>query len=180
MNGMRVHMPPLRQVLAEAPGELGRYVRWFVEEKLVEPGQVEAWTERVTSAIEATAPDYGWPGNLRELGHWVDSYILSNGHVDPPGKRAPASAAAATRTRPPAERGATEGGAVSSSELLGPMAKLGQVTSADLESAYVTWVHVLTGQNRAETARITGRNWRTIGHLIDPARLYRWLRKAKK
>src|SRR6185437_8879259 len=56
MNGMRVHMPPLRQMLAEAPGELGRYVRWFVEEKLVEPDQVEAWTERVTSAIEATAP----------------------------------------------------------------------------------------------------------------------------
>ena len=67
-----------------------------------------------------------------------------------------------------------------SSGILGPRAKEGEVTVEELNRAYVTRVHVLTDQNQSETARRTGLNWRTVGRMIDPVRLARWLGRGKK
>ena len=39
----------------------------------------------------------------------------------------------------------------------------------------MTRVHVLTRQNKAETARRTGLDWRTVRKWLDPVRVARWL-----
>ena len=61
--------------------------------------------------------------------------------------------------------------------MLGPKAKEGTITVDELTRAYVTRVHAMTHQNRSETARRTGLNWRTVGQMIDPERLVRLLRQ---
>jgi len=43
----------------------------------------------------------------------------------------------------------------------------------------VTRVHVLTDQNKAETGRRIGLDWRTVGRWLDPARLARWVKGSK-
>ena len=74
---------------------------------------------------------------------------------------------------------APESTCLPSSGILGPKAKAGEVTLAELERAYVTQVHVLTDQNMAETARRTGLTWRTVSRKLDLARLARWLKRKK-
>ena len=56
IHGMRIHMPSLRQILAEAPEELRRYVEGFLADKLADPARVLAWTEKVVHAILTTRP----------------------------------------------------------------------------------------------------------------------------
>ena len=48
-----------------------------------------------------------------------------------------------------------------------------------LEKAYMTRGHVLTGQNIAETAMLTGVDRRTVLGKLDLARLARWLKRKK-
>jgi DNA-binding NtrC family response regulator len=179
LNGMRVHMPPLRQMLAEAPEDLRRFVQGFVAGKLDAPDRVELWTQRIVGALRTTMAGHAWPGNTRELRHYVERFVLTGGPPRPPAPpppadpRRPSGAAAA----PPQRRSTPESTCLPSSGLLGPVAKQGNVTVEELERAYVTRVFALTGMNRSATARRTGRNWRTIGRLIDPRRLLRLLKR---
>jgi ActR/RegA family two-component response regulator len=62
---------------------------------------------------------------------------------------------------------------VPSSDILGGRAKAGAIDHEELLRAYVTAVYFSTGQNKAETARLTGFHRRTVGSLIDPVRLAR-------
>jgi hypothetical protein len=66
-----------------------------------------------------------------------------------------------------------------SSGILGPRAKAGDVDHEELLRAYVTRIHARTGQNKAETARLTGFDRRTVARWIDPERLSRLLARPK-
>jgi DNA-binding NtrC family response regulator len=167
-------MPSLRQMVAEAPDEMRELVRWFVAENLDDPAGIEAWTDRVVSAIAATRAGHPWSRNLRELKNYTERYLLTEGRVSQPEVTAPAI--------PPVAAEETEPSSSSppSSGLLGPRAMEGSISVHELIRAYVTRVHVLTRQNQTETARRTGLNWRTVGQLIDPVRLLRWLQQAAK
>jgi DNA-binding NtrC family response regulator len=186
MNSVRILMPCLRQMRAESPDELGYYVRGFVEELLKDPAQVDAWTERVVRAIEAAAPGYGWPGNLRELKKFVEAYVLSGGNAPAPGAGSAVQARTAERApetrgaHPPAERPAPESLCQPSSGLVGPNAKRGAVNAEVLIQAYVNHVFLETGQNLSETARRTGLDRKTVRQKLDLPRLARWLERAPK
>ncbi len=174
MNGFHVHMPSLRQMLAEAPGELVRYVRAFVAGKLEGPEHVERWTERVTSSIRATRSDYLWTRNLRELKNYTERYVLTNGRVTEPTPvgRTPAAVIPAMVTTPlPAEgtAGTPESTCLPSSGILGPKAKKGEATLEEVNRSLATRVLVLTGQNKAETRAAVGDRLADGGRLIDPA-----------
>jgi DNA-binding NtrC family response regulator len=174
MNGVGIHMPALRRMVAEAPGEMRSYVGAFVADKVAGAPRVETWTERVVGSIVATRFGYPWPRNLRELKNYTDRYILTDGHVPPP---AVVRGAAAPR---PTEGGvAPESACVPSSGVLGPRAKAGDVSLDELDRAYVTRIYMLTGENVAETSRRTGLDRRTVQRRIDRARLVRWLSGGK-
>ena len=68
-------MPPLRQRLAELPGELDIMVRHTVHRTLGEDAP-----EMVSLALEAIqrqlGPAYAWPGNVRELEQCVRRILL--------------------------------------------------------------------------------------------------------
>ncbi len=165
MNGVTIHMPSLRQMIEEAPEELCGYVRWFVADKIEDPAQVEAWTERVVGTIHATRSGYAWPRNLRELKNYVERCLLTGAGAGAamPAVRAPAPVAVTVQSEPP-------NSLVPSSELLGPRAKKGSVTVEELTQAYVKRVHRLTRQNRSETARRTGLTWRRVGQVLERVR----------
>jgi DNA-binding NtrC family response regulator len=184
MKGMLIHMPSLRQMLAELPAELRGYVRAFVGEQYGDPVLAETWTGRVYDTICATLPGYDWPRNLRELHNYTERCLRSDELVTvpetlpPPAERAPRT----TAERPPEDCGAPESPGLPesvglpSSGLLGPVAKEGNVPVDEVMRDLVTRVSVLTGQNQSETSRRTGLNWRTVGRMIDPDRLARWLK----
>lgn len=172
MNGVPIRMPSLRQILAEAPEELPGYVRRFVADKFDDPGRVESWTARVVGSIEETRRGYAWPRNLRELKNYTERYLLTDGQMDE--AQASTGATAAEGSGTPASLG------VVSSGILGPRAKEGKVSLEELMRAYVTRMHVLTALNKAETARRTGLDWRTVKQWIDPARLGRWVARRRK
>jgi DNA-binding NtrC family response regulator len=171
INGVPIRMPPLRQMLAEAPDELRRYVRWFVAAKIDSPARVEAWTERIVRSIAATRPGDPWVRNLRELKHYTEQYLLTDGRMSTAVAMAPTAENKTARGGPAAPASIC----LPSSGILGARTKAGEISFAELIRAYVTWLYVLLGQNKAETARRTGLNWRTVSRWIDPARLVRWL-----
>ncbi len=72
--------------------------------------------------------------------------------------------------------GTPESTCLPSSGILGPRAKRGEATLEDVNRSFATRVHLLTGQNNAETARRLKADWRTVNKLIDPARIARWLK----
>jgi hypothetical protein len=62
-----IRTPTLREQLADAPSDLEDLVR-FVARRLVGPDESETVTAEVVHWIEGKlGPEYGWPGNFREL-----------------------------------------------------------------------------------------------------------------
>ena len=164
MNGVHIHMPSLRQMLAEAPDEMRHYVRAFVAKK-ISPARVETWTESVLGSIGATRLGHPWPRNLRELQHETERCLLGAGPAD----SVPVSPPAETTSPPPAAD-APESTCMPSSGNLGPRAKAGEVSAEEVTRSLVKRVHALTGENLAETARLTGLDRRTVA---------RWLKHSK-
>lgn len=174
------YLPPLRQILAEAPEELEGYVRGFVADKIADAARVEAQSARVLRSIAETRRGYAWPRNLRELKNYTERSLLMEGQVSAtPVEHAPRvvdeRAAPAVKER----AAVPESVGLVSSGLLGPRAKAGEVSLEELTRAYATRVHALTQQNKAETARRLGVDWRRVARWIDPARLGRWLTRRK-
>jgi DNA-binding NtrC family response regulator len=164
LNGVRVHMPPLRKVLAEAPEELGAYVQGFVEDAIGDGEEAEALARRVVREIQATGARYAWPRNLRELKNYVGRYVATGGRVEALEQEEEEEGSAPGVARKAVE--ATEE-APPSSGLFGRRAKAGEVSVPELTRAYVTRVYVLTGLNQSETARRTGLTRRTVMKTID-------------
>jgi DNA-binding NtrC family response regulator len=180
MNGVPIRMPSLRQVLAEAPEELHAFVRGFVADKIDDAARVEEWSARVVRSIEATRRGYAWPRNLRELKNYAERFLLTDGRMEAPEPSAQSTEQrAATPETTALPSSALPSGGIPSSGILGPRAKAGEVSLEELTRTYVTRVHVLTAQNKAETARRTGLDWRTVKKWVDPARLGRWLARKK-
>jgi len=170
MNGARVHMPSLRELRAD--GGLLEYVDRFVGAKIDDPELRCAHTMRVMRAIQDDLADHEWPRNLRELKNYTERCLLLDAgapsSVEPRPRPAPAAFPAP----------APESVALPSSGILGPRAKAGDVDHEELIRAYVTRIHALTGQNKAETARRTGFDRRTVARWIDPVRLARLVGKS--
>jgi transcriptional regulator with GAF, ATPase, and Fis domain len=173
INAMQIHLPPLRQRLADAPKELEQLVEVSVRALIDEPASVARWTERVANSIRAKLFDYPWPGNLRELNHYVERYVLTDGRMEPIAPRPRAA-------REPGPAGPAESTVLPSSGLLGPVAKEGKVSIEELNRDYVTRVYLNTGLNQTETARVTGLGWRKVGQMIDPVRLERLLEQKQR
>jgi DNA-binding NtrC family response regulator len=167
MNGLRVHMPSLRRMLVESPGEMKGYVRGFVADTIDGPERIERWTERVLESIRTHEAGNPWRRNLRELKHYVERYVLSNGRDSRPPAPPETTPAAAT---PPADE-APDTPCAPSSEILGPRAKAGEITLDELTRSFVTRVHFLTGLNKAETARRLGCDARKVSRWLDRASL---------
>jgi len=176
IKGLPIHMPPLREMLAEAPGEMEHYVRAFVAEKIDSPARVDDWTERVVRAVQATQGEYAWPGNLRELRSWTERQLLTGG---PPSGRE-GGVPVPMSPLPEGTGAAPASTCVPSSGILGRRAKAGEVTLEEVNRAFVTRVYVATNLNKAETARRLGLDTRTVQRLLDPGLLARLLGERKK
>jgi hypothetical protein len=135
--------------------------------------------------VGSIRPDEAWSGNLRALKHYTEHFIVTDGRMSAPAKIAPAGPPAAKATPeaasppPPPAPGTPESTCLPSSEILGKKTKAGKIGFVELVRAYMTWMHLLNGQNRAETARQTGVDERTVRRWLDPARLARWLKREK-
>ena len=71
-----ITVPPLRQRIAEDPGELERLVRLLVNRAL--GAEHEPLVDRVMEALgHGLPPDYAWPGNVRELEQAVRRILLT-------------------------------------------------------------------------------------------------------
>jgi DNA-binding NtrC family response regulator len=189
MNGVRIHMPPLRQMLAEDPGELGRFVRGFVVAAGIhEEEEVQAWTERITGYVAAKMPGHPWPRNLRELKNFTERFLLSGGQMAEPltvpaapvvpaaaelAPRGAAEAPAPVELQAPEGVSAPESASVSSVAILGAEAKKGKLPAGTVMVAYVTEAFFNTGENLTATAKAIELHKQTVAKLIDPVRLER-------
>ena len=186
MNGFRVHMPSLRELRAD--GGLLDYVGGFVAARIDDPDLRCTLTLRVMRSIQDTLADHDWPRNLRELKNYTERCLVA-GESGPdtvePSARALAPAAPAVTMgdpqrvpQPPPD--APQSVCVPSSGIVGWLAKDGGVDHEELIRAYVTQIYFLTGQNKAETARRSGFDRRTVDRYIDPVRLARLLQPLDK
>jgi DNA-binding NtrC family response regulator len=183
MNVIRVHMPSLRELRAD--GGLLDYVDGFVGAKLDDQARRCAVTMQVMRSIQDELGDYDWPRNLRELKNFTERCLLRLDETGPdttePSHPDPAPTVTMEDPRS-ASHGLPEAPAsvcVPSSDILGQQAKAGAVDYRELLRAYVTRIYVLTGQNKAETARLTGFHRRTLAQWIDPVRLARLIAASK-
>jgi transcriptional regulator with GAF, ATPase, and Fis domain len=183
-----VHMPPLRAILRDAPGQLRVCLRGFVARRFDTAERIDRMTDEIEAHLRVTRPDDPWVGNLRALGNYVEQYILTRGQTSVPAVRAAAVSAPAAAPTPeaggrPESRAAVSSGAVSSgavrdAQVLGPRAAELEVDADELLRVYVSWAHARSGGNKAETARVTGMDKRTVGRYLDYKRVARWM-KAK-
>jgi DNA-binding NtrC family response regulator len=178
MNGIRVHVPPLRELCAD--GGLLDYVDRFVGARIPDPDERRRLAFHVMQRCQAELGGHLWPRNLRELRNFTERCLLEGApsSIAPPSEGAPIPALPPPAPVPHVP--APESVCMPSSGLVGPTAKAGGVDHKKLLSAYVTHVYVSTGQNKAATARITGFDRRTVAQLIDPVRLARLLSQQKK
>jgi DNA-binding NtrC family response regulator len=174
MNGLHVHMPPLR---AEEPEEIEARVRTLVAAQIRRPDKVEWWTAQVMASIPKGHP---WRGNMRELVHYVERF-LHNGHAGGAAGPAPevgvAAAAASAAPAPATEGRVVSSAAVSSEERLWQMARAGELPAEEVMTVLVTRAAVNNDGNKAETARKLGIDKRTVARHIDPVRFLRWMKK---
>ncbi len=75
-----IQVPPLRQRLQEAPGELRELIGHLLTGLLGEPAPEVA--QRVQAIVEKGVPrDYPWPGNVRELEQAIRRILLRGQYV---------------------------------------------------------------------------------------------------
>lgn len=132
MNGVRIHLPPLRRLLAESPGELERYVRGFlVDLEINDPAKCYEWTRRIVAYIRKEMAGHGWTHNFRELRRFTERFLLSEGTmpkprvVPAPPEPAMLAVAPAEEEPAPAASRAPATVATPSSGLFGPRVKEG-------------------------------------------------------
>ena len=177
---LQVHMPALRDRLADDPDELLDLVWGFVEKHRLGPDRTGDLTRRAVDAIRRD--DYDWPGNVRELENYVDAYVLTNGCMPGPAEYAAAEAGAHEGQGDGEEPPITSLPPTSaeSSGNLGERVKEGEVPLEEVERDVVTHVLVRTGGNKAEAARRLQCTWRKIDQMPDPVRLERLLRRQAR
>jgi transcriptional regulator of acetoin/glycerol metabolism len=74
-----IHVPPLRQRLQEAPGELRQLLDHAVANLMGEPApELVATVE--SALLHAVGGHYSWPGNVRELEQAVRQILLTGGY----------------------------------------------------------------------------------------------------
>jgi transcriptional regulator with AAA-type ATPase domain len=133
--------PPLRDQLRESPEVMRELVRYMAirvagpdAESLA--SEVEAWIQ------ERLEPDYGWPGNYRELEQCVRNMLVRK-QYHPPASRAP-----------------------SEQERLSEDLLHGQITADELLRRYCTLVYQQT-RSYEETARRLRLDRRTVKSKVD-------------
>jgi MoxR-like ATPase len=137
-----IHVPTLRQRIAESPRELEQLARQLVARIAGEAAQ-----EAVAPVLEALASDvprdYAWPGNVRELEQAVRRILLTG-------------------------RCVMEGGAVDPERSLVDRLQAGECTAEALLVQYCAMLYRRFG-TYAEVARRTGLDARTARKHIDTA-----------
>jgi sigma-54 specific flagellar transcriptional regulator A len=139
-----IEVPPLRQRLAESPGELEELVRPLVEE-ITKTQDAEMVAGVLQGLREGVPRGYSWPGNVRELEQAIRRVLLT-------GRYAPDAAAAADPD-----------------EALVEKLRAGALTSTELLAHYSAMLHRRLG-SYAAVARRTGLDPRTSRKYIDGAR----------
>lgn len=146
LSSSRITLPPLRQRIAENPGELGQLLREIVRRLVGEDdGRIAG---NIEAAIARDIPrGYPWPGNVRELEQAARSIIVTGayGGEDVPGEAATA--------RIPGLR-----------EVVG-----GSMTLDELERWYCRRAYAQAG-TYGEAAERLGIDWRTLKAKCDGAR----------
>jgi hypothetical protein len=131
-----IHMPTLRQRLAESPRELEELVRLLV--RRISGGEQADLVSIVLEALRRDLPrDYAWPGNVRELEQAVRRILLTGRYA--------------------IERGSA---AANAEQDLPDLVRAGQLSARDLLGRYCAMLHRQLG-SYAEVAARTGLDRRT-------------------
>lgn len=141
-----IEVPPLRQRLAEEPGELDVLIAHLV--RRIVGAEEEELASRIKAAIEADIPaGYRWPGNVRELEQSVRRVLLT-------GRCVPETIAAEPTDA--TERFLAEAGA-------------GMMEARELVARYCALLYERHGTYE-EVARITGLDRRTVRKHVQQIR----------
>jgi sigma-54 specific flagellar transcriptional regulator A len=139
-----IEVPPLRQRLAESPGELEELARFLVAR--IAGSQDGGLTDKVLVALQRDVPrEYAWPGNVRELEQAVRRILLT-------GRYLPETAAAAD-----------------TDDALAEKVRAGGLTATELLAQYSAMLYRRLG-SYAAVAKRTGLDPRTSRKYIDGAR----------
>lgn len=140
-----IHVPTLRQRIAESPAELEELVRLLVER--IAGGDVAGLVAQVLAALERDLPrGYPWPGNVRELEQSVRRILLTGRYAPEPfGTPSDADAALVESLR------------------------AGELTAAELLGRYSALLYRRLG-TYAEVARRTGLDPRTTRKYVEGAK----------
>jgi DNA-binding NtrC family response regulator len=203
LSGVRILMPPARQMFAEDPDDLARHVFWTLEGLVHDQAEAWAWTARIVRHVAEKLPGYTWPGNMRELRRLTERYLLSGGDMPAHELLAPATAPAAeppaaevrayapvVQTYAPVVQEAREEGpatvesrrlmlqpaGVPSSGYLGPRAKGGGVTAERMAIVHATDTLARHKGNVSKASEELGIGRARLRRLIDRPRLARKLR----
>lgn len=142
----RIHVPSLREQLADAPDELPNLVL-FIARQETNAEEAPRLSEQTMDFItRELGRNYAWPGNFRELGQCVRNIMIRN-HYTPT-----QSASSAPR------------------DCLMQAAREGHLPLDELLRYYCTLVYSQT-RNYQETARRLGVDHRTAKRHIDPSLL---------
>ncbi|MBL1216641.1 MAG: sigma-54-dependent Fis family transcriptional regulator [Planctomycetes bacterium] len=164
-----VHSPTLREQLDDRPDDLEGLVSYLAARLIGEQESRPLVEETIDYISTSMPPDYGWPGNIRELDQCVRN-VLIRGEYEP--------AAQWTTPRTPdndaghdAEQ-VTDGGSGgrdSVSEMMQQM-KAGRLSVDELTNQYCTLVYAQCGSYQ-EAGRRLGLDRRTVKERIDHALL---------
>jgi transcriptional regulator with AAA-type ATPase domain len=135
-----IHVPTLRQRIAESDGELPALVRIVVE-------RITGSRALVDKVLESLPKGYAWPGNVRELEQAVRRILLT-------GRYTPEAIAAENADE---------------DALLVEKLRAGELTAAELLARYSAMLHRRLG-TYAEVAKRTGLDPRTTRKYVEGAR----------
>jgi DNA-binding NtrC family response regulator len=138
-----IHTPSLGEQLAECPDDLPMLVRLLVPEILNDDaGEADRLTQEVVAWVQKhLGPNYGWPGNFRELGQCIRNVMIRGSYVP-------------SRWSEPLTSGTPR-------EQLGQAVKSGAWTLEEVLSHYTSLVYADLKSYTAAGERL-GVNWRTV------------------
>jgi DNA-binding NtrC family response regulator len=141
----RIETPQLGEHLDDSPDALAGLISFIV--RRIAPEESNTLRQEVLSWVEQNLGlEYRWPGNIRELEQCVRNVLIRQRYVP---------------QRPAVDR--TE---VPASKRWLAQAEAGELTFAELLTAYVTWSYAKTGSYQ-QTAQLLGLDRRTVRSKVD-------------
>lgn len=144
-----IQTPTLHEQIADCPEDL-QYLTEFIARRVL-TGLPEEATALAREAVDwigdQMTPDYGWPGNIRELEQCVRNVMIRKSYK-------------------PARQSLSMDGATAHDRLAHKVAE-GHFSLEELTEHYVSMIYAAEGQHYGRTAKRLGKDWRTLRQKLN-------------